>query len=31
MSGSQHTWYFTLTVAGGVVRRVQEFIAINAC
>jgi hypothetical protein len=31
MSGTQHTWYFTLTVAGGAVHRVQEFVAINAC
>jgi hypothetical protein len=31
MSGPQHTWYFTLTVAGGMVHRVQEFVAINAC
>jgi hypothetical protein len=31
MSGSQHTYYFTLTVSGGAVHRVQEFLAINAC
>ena len=31
MSGPVHTWYFTLTVAGGAVQRVQEFVAINAC
>jgi hypothetical protein len=31
MSGAQHTYYFTLTVAGGAVHRVQEFLAINAC
>ncbi|HZD01656.1 MAG TPA: hypothetical protein VFA46_16125 [Actinomycetes bacterium] len=31
MSGSVHTYYFTLTVAGGAVHRVQEFLAINAC
>jgi hypothetical protein len=31
MSGPQHTYYFTLTVAGGAVHRVQEFVAINAC
>ena len=31
MSGPVHTWYFTLTVAGGAVHRVQEFVAINAC
>jgi hypothetical protein len=31
MSGPAHTWYFTLTVAGGAVQRVQEFVAINAC
>jgi hypothetical protein len=31
MSGSVHTYYFTLTVAGGAVDRVQEFLAINAC
>jgi hypothetical protein len=31
MSGDVHTYYFTLTVAGGVVHRVQEFVAINAC
>jgi hypothetical protein len=30
-SGDVHTWYFTLTVAGGAVHRVQEFVAINAC
>jgi hypothetical protein len=31
MSGDVHTYYFTLTVAGGAVHRVQEFVAINAC
>jgi hypothetical protein len=31
MSGPVHTYYFTLTVAGGAVDRVQEFLAINAC
>jgi hypothetical protein len=31
MSGPNHTYYFTLTVAGGAVHRVQEFLAINAC
>jgi hypothetical protein len=34
MSGVDHTdhmYYFTLTVAGGAVHRVQEFLAINAC
>ena len=31
MSGSVHTYYFTLTVAGGAVDRVQEFLGINAC
>jgi len=31
MSGPVHTWYFTLTVDGGAVQRVQEFVAINAC
>jgi hypothetical protein len=31
MSGPVHTWYFTLTVAGGAVQRVQQFVAINAC
>jgi hypothetical protein len=34
MSGvdnTDHMYYFTLTVAGGVVHRVQEFVAINAC
>ena len=31
MSGDVHTYYFTLTVAGGAVHRVQEFLAINAC
>ena len=29
--GAVHTYYFTLTVAGGAVHRVQEFLAINAC
>ena len=31
MSGSTHTYYFTLTVRGGAVHQVQEFLAINAC
>jgi|SRR5215217_7599790 len=31
MSGSVHTYYFTLTVRAGSVHRVQEFLAINAC
>jgi hypothetical protein len=31
MSGDVHTYYFSLTVAGGAVHRVQEFVAINAC
>jgi hypothetical protein len=31
MSGSTHTYYFTLTVTGGAVRQIQEFLAINAC
>jgi hypothetical protein len=31
MSGSTHTYYFTLTVAGGAVHQVQETLAINAC
>ena len=31
MSGSTHTYYFTLTVAGGAVHQVQEILAINAC
>jgi hypothetical protein len=31
MSGPNHTYYFKLTVAGGAVHRVQEFVAINAC
>jgi hypothetical protein len=31
MSGANHMYYFTLTVAGGAVHRVQEFVAINAC
>jgi hypothetical protein len=31
MSGSVHTYYFTLTVRGGSVHQVQEFLAINAC
>jgi hypothetical protein len=31
LSGEVHTYYFTLTVAGGAVHRVQEFVAINAC
>jgi hypothetical protein len=30
-SGSTHTYYFTLTVAGGAVHQVQETLAINAC
>jgi hypothetical protein len=31
MSGPVRTFYFTLTVAGGAVQRVQERVAINAC
>jgi hypothetical protein len=31
MSGPLHTYYFTLTVRGGAVHQVQEFLAINAC
>jgi hypothetical protein len=31
MSGPTHAYYFTLTVQGGAVHRVQEFLAINAC
>jgi hypothetical protein len=31
MSGPVHTFYLTLTVAGGAVQRVQEKMAINAC
>ena len=31
MSGPDRTFYFTLTVAGGAVQRVQEKVAINAC
>jgi hypothetical protein len=31
MSGSIHTYYFTLTVHAGAVQQVQEFLAINAC
>ena len=31
MSGSTHTYYFTLTVDGGAVHQVQETLAINAC
>ena len=30
-SGSVRTFYFTLTVAGGAVQRVQERVAVNAC
>jgi hypothetical protein len=30
-SDADHTYYFTLTVAGGAVHRVQEFVGINAC
>jgi len=30
-SGADHTYYFTLTVAGGAVHRVQQFVGINAC
>ena len=30
-SGVDHTYYFTLTVAGGAVHRVQQFVGINAC
>jgi hypothetical protein len=29
--GTFHPYYFTLTVAGGAVHRVQEFLAGNAC
>jgi hypothetical protein len=31
MSGSTHTYYFTLTVTGGAVHQIQETLAINAC
>jgi hypothetical protein len=31
MSGSIHTYYFTLTVRGAAVHQVQELLAINAC
>jgi hypothetical protein len=31
MSGTTHTYYFTLTVTSGAVHRVQELLAINAC
>ena len=31
MSGSIHTYYFTLTVRAGAVQQVQEVLAINAC
>jgi hypothetical protein len=31
MSGSVHTYYFTLSVGAGSVHQVQEFLAINAC
>ena len=31
MSNSRPAFYFTLTVAGGAVQRVQERVAINAC
>ncbi len=31
MSGPVRTFYFTLTLAGGAVQRVQERVAINAC
>jgi hypothetical protein len=31
MSGSVHTYYFTLTVRGGAVHQIQEVLAINAC
>jgi len=31
MSGSTPTYYFPLTVRGGAVHQVQEFLAINAC
>ena len=31
MSGSTHTYYFTLTVTGVAVHQVQETLAINAC
>jgi hypothetical protein len=30
-SGSIHTYYFVLTVAGGQVHKIQERLAINAC
>ena len=30
-TGADHTYYFTLTVVGGAVHRVQESVAINAC
>ena len=30
-SGAVRTFYFTLTVSGGVVQQVQEKVAINAC
>ena len=31
MDGATHTYYFTLTVAGGAVHQVREALAINAC
>ncbi len=31
VNGAVHTYYFTLTVSGGAVHRVQELLAINAC
>jgi hypothetical protein len=31
MNGSTHTYYFTLTVRGGAVHQVQEFLTGNAC
>jgi hypothetical protein len=31
MSGPVPTFYFTLTLAGGAVQRVQEYVAIHAC
>jgi hypothetical protein len=31
MDGAVHIYYFTLTVTGGAVHRVEESLAINAC
>jgi hypothetical protein len=31
MNGPTHAFYFTLTVQGGAVHRVQEFRTFNAC